>query len=121
MAKALGTECIIPTEAKVVNAVGAVACNITASHTLEILPDDGGYLVRVGTEKLVIPELEDAVAYVWPIAEKMAREDAISRGAGEPLTVTKEVKPVMAPTGFGSEIFMRCEVTATAKGMLQLH
>lgn len=120
VAKALGTECVIPKEANVVNAVGAVACNISASHTVEILPDDGGFLVNGENGSTVIKELEDAVEFVWPIAEKIAREDAISRGAQEPLTIRRDVKPVMAVTGYGGELFMRCEVTATAIGVLKL-
>ena len=120
VAKALGTACVIPKEANVVNAVGAVACNITASHTVEIWPDDGGFVVHDENGSSVIKELEVAIEYVWPLAEKKAREDAISRGAAEPLTVRRNVKPITAVTGYGGEIFMRCEVTAIAMGVLKL-
>lgn len=120
VAKALGCECVIPDQANVVNAVGAVACSIMASHTVEIWPDDGGFVVNDESGSHVIKELDEAVEFVWPIVEKKAREDAIARGAAEPLSVRKNVKPIMAVTGYGSEIFMRCEVTATAMGVLKL-
>lgn len=120
VAKALGTECVIPKEANVVNAVGAVACNISASHTVEIWPDEGGFVVHDENGSLVIKELEDAIEYIWPIVENRAIEDAVSRGAAEPLTVKKHVNPVMAVTGYGGELFVRCEVTATAMGVLKL-
>jgi len=120
VAKALHTHCLIPQQANVVNAVGAVACNVSVASTVEILPDDGGFFIANQDGGVIIKELEDAVEYAWPIAESRAKEAAISRGACEPLIVRKKVKPVMAASGYGSEIFMRCEVTATVMGALKL-
>ena len=48
VAKALGTNCIIPEHAEVANALGAVIADISAKAQVEIVPDYtayGGYAI----------------------------------------------------------------------------
>lgn len=120
VARALGTTCIIPEQAGVVNAVGAVAGNVSASCTLEVRPQDDMFIIYGASKNYLIPELEEATAIACKEAENRAREEAIQRGASGDIIVNTEVNPVVSQTGYGTEIFLKNIIVATAIGKITL-
>jgi len=120
VARALGTTCIIPEQAGVVNAVGAVAGNVSASCTLEVRPLDDKFIIYGASKNYLIPELEEATAIACEEAEKNAIAEAQRRGATGDIIVDTEIKPVVAQTRYGTEVFLKNIIVATAIGKITL-
>lgn len=119
VAQALGTTYIVPENAGVANALGAVAGNITASCTIEIMPQDGGYTIFGITNNYKTDSLEEATAMACAEAVKRAKAEALRRGASGDLVVDTAVNPVTVQTKFGS-VYLKSEITATAIGKMCL-
>ncbi len=120
VAKALGTRCVIPELAGVVNAVGAVAGNITASSTVYIKPQGEGFVAYNASLNQYFELLDEATALATEEARREAHEEAEKRGACGDLIVHVDVRPKIAETAFGSEVLVESLVTATAIGKIAL-
>lgn len=120
VAAALRTRCQIPDLAGVVNAVGAIAGNITASCTVAVKPFGNNYQVQGKLFNETITELEDARALAHKEAKKEAREEAILRGASGDIVINILENPQLITTNYGSELFMGSSITATAIGKIAL-
>lgn len=119
VAKALGTACRIPEMAATVNAVGAVAGNITCSHTIKIVPKEDRFEMIATSERLPFDTLEEATEHAERRAAAWVRAEAKKRGANGEIVINSVVEPVTAETGYGSEIFLESRVTATAIGRIR--
>ena len=116
VARALGTKCLIPEQASVVNAAGAAACNVTSIKTVSIAGEGTKYRVMLQNGPHLFTELNEAVQAARTESETLARQATLSQGAsGHILVHTKEdVRTIR--TGYGSELFLGADITATAIG-----
>ncbi len=120
IAEALGTECVIPPNAHVANAVGAVVSNISAKVTVEVRPDNtgggvDGYFVSAADRQTKFEERQDAINAAVEIAETLAREEALRRGVVGKVSVTTKIEEKRGTAMFSS-IDLGISVTATASG-----
>ncbi|HOP12036.1 MAG TPA: hydantoinase/oxoprolinase family protein [Oscillospiraceae bacterium] len=120
-AKALGMECVIPENAEVANAIGAVIADISAKVTVEIAPNRttagvASYTVHTPKGNTTHGKLEDAIAAAKKAAEKLAVEEARKRGCVGELKVTVESSTGTAFAKSGTEIDLGSLVTAVASG-----
>ena len=125
VAKALGTRCVIPENAGVANALGAVVGNIAVTCEIEVKPEYslagiGGYLVYGKSQNSHADYQDEAVAIALNEAETAAREEAIRRGASGDISVTSEVKTNTAETVNKTEILLGIKVIAKAVGRVTL-
>lgn len=125
VATALGTACIIPENAPVANALGAVVGHISAAVTAKIEPgqdEEGRELYRIYTPggALTAPDEETALRLARQAAEKEARREAERRGVSGDIAVSTQVMRQTASIGHAAdsmqEIVLSLQVTATATG-----
>ena len=116
VAKLLGTKCIIPEYAAVVNAVGAVACNTMISRTVSITCEGQSFFVPTQEGIVECRNREDALLLAREGAETMAREAALNRGAAGELKIQSFIVEKTVPIGYGGEICLGADVTVTAIG-----
>ena len=120
VARMLGTQAVIPAHHQVANALGAIVGNISASASMEVMPDpaqeNGLGFVSFGIgETRHFEKLEDGVAFARSQAETYALEEAKRRGARGRISVTSEVSDVEGTAKHGN-IYLRTIVTARAVG-----
>ncbi len=120
VARALGTRCEIPKLAGVANAVGAIAGNITTSAVVLIKPQEEAFLVYGASNHQQFDDLDSATAAACEEAGKEAKAEAVRRGAAGEIVVNVEVKPLVAQTSYGDDIFIESRVVATAIGKISL-
>ncbi len=123
-AKALGMECVIPENAEVANAIGAVIADISAKVTVEIAPNRTtagvmGYTVHTPSGNTSHSKLEDAIAAAKCAAKKLAIEEARKRGCVGELKVKLESSTGTAYAKGGTEIDLGSLVTAIASGRVE--
>lgn len=116
VARALGTRCIIPEFAPVVNAAGAAACQVTAVKTVSVTGEGTKYLVHLSRGSQLFSELEEAVDAARQESQVLAQQEAISRGASGHVVVHLKEDIRTVCTGYGGELFLGGEITATAVG-----
>ena len=120
VAKALGTRCIIPDNAGVANAVGAVVGNINAQVRIEVRPNHTpggieGYFVCAPSETKMIWARRDAVDAALELADTLAREEARKRGIIGEITVRITTEDKLGSAMRGT-VDLGTEVIATAIG-----
>jgi N-methylhydantoinase A/oxoprolinase/acetone carboxylase beta subunit len=111
VAKALGTECILPEHAEVANALGALKADFSAVVRVEISPDMlstgvHSYIVHGPLGITCFSSLDQAIADARTVAETAALELARSRGACDPLTVRTHIESHDANSSAGSQIML---------------
>jgi N-methylhydantoinase A/oxoprolinase/acetone carboxylase beta subunit len=121
VAKVLGTRCVIPENAGVANALGAVVSNVTAACEIEIKPaystsGISGYTVYGREHNSYVKDLDEAIQIALIEAERAAREEAIQRGVSGEITVTSEVITDTAAASEKTEIFLGAKVIGVAVG-----
>lgn len=116
VARVLGTRCVIPGNAPVVNAAGAAACQVSAVKTVTITGEGTDYLAHLSGGSQLFSNLEEAVDAAREDSEALARQEAISRGATGSLLVHFKEDVRTVHTGYGSELFLGGDITATAIG-----
>ncbi len=120
VAKALGTRCIIPENAGVANAVGAVVGNINAQVRVEVRPNHTpggieGYFVCSANDTQKIWARRDAVDAAIELAETLARAEARKRGIIGEITVRISTEDRVGSAMRGT-VDLGTEVIATAIG-----
>lgn len=121
VARALGTECIIPPNAGVANAVGAVVGNISAEVEVELRPNhtaDGvhGYFVFASDRQELVKTREEAEERCRELAARLAREEARRRGVTGDIRVTVEADERQSVDSKGISIDLGTRFLATAIG-----
>ncbi|MFB9953302.1 hydantoinase/oxoprolinase N-terminal domain-containing protein [Rhizobium puerariae] len=115
VADMLGAEPVIPQDADVANAIGAVVGQIRASVTVIVTsPEDGRFILSGGGERLSILGEAEALAAARMRAETMALEQAKAAGADDAVVTLSE--EVDAPEIEGSRKMMEARIVATATG-----
>ncbi len=125
VAAVLGAECVIPENAEVANAVGAVLADISAMATVGItaatgLEGEPGYVVHTRDGQLRFETREEAFAAAEKAASEQACEEARRRGALGELTVKTRVNKNAVRVKGGHEIELRSEAQALASGRIEL-
>jgi N-methylhydantoinase A/oxoprolinase/acetone carboxylase beta subunit len=125
VAKALGTKCIVPENAGVANALGAVVGNIAATCEIEVKPEYTvtgitGYIVYGKSQNSYCTDKDEAVEIALNEAKTAAKDEAIQRGALGDITVTSQVIMDNCETSDKTEIFLGIKVIATAVGRITL-
>ena len=118
VAKALGAKCLLPDNAEVANAIGALSASLNAVVRVEItarfLPEKGGfiYIVHAPTGSRRVEEKEEAVAYAKAEGTKAAIAEARLRGATGEVRVTTRLEEKRAVSRSGVKVdFAHCVVT----------
>ena len=115
VAARLGTDAIVPQNAGVANAVGAVVGGVRVQAAGTIAkPDDGLYRVFAGSSPRDFPDLDAAIDHARHLLETRARPDAIDAGAGE-VNLTFERRDRVAVVE-GRETLVESTVVAVASG-----
>jgi N-methylhydantoinase A/oxoprolinase/acetone carboxylase beta subunit len=125
VAKALGTDYIIPEHAEVANAVGAITADITAKAEIKIAPNydvegTSSYTVYLDTGNKVVVSLEDAIEEAKKAAILIATAEAKQRGALGELTVETKVDTNIAYAKGSLAIDLGTTVTAIACGRVDV-
>ncbi|MFZ7120004.1 MAG: hydantoinase/oxoprolinase N-terminal domain-containing protein [Eubacteriaceae bacterium] len=116
VAKALNTKYIIPDNASVANALGAVVGNISVTCDIDVKPHiSKGYVVFGKTDNRHVDTIEDAIEIAKEEAKFSAKEEAIRRGASGDITVS-----VFEDLDTPKDLFMSRKVSATAIGRFNL-
>ena len=121
VARAMGAECVIPPNAGVANAVGAVVGNITAYAEVELLPNYTaggieGYFVKASDRQEMYKERKDAEARCRVIASELARAEALRRGVTGDIRVTVELSDRGVPDAKGNRLDLGTTFTGIAMG-----
>jgi N-methylhydantoinase A/oxoprolinase/acetone carboxylase beta subunit len=125
VAKALGTNCIIPEHAEVANAVGAVIADISAKARVEISPNYTpggilGYTVHTPNGNQVYDTLEEASCTATEAAIQSATEEARRRGALGELSVDTQLSPKIAYAREGQAIDLGTSAIARVTGRIEM-
>lgn len=105
VAKLLKAECIIPDNASVANAVGAITGNVTVEEKVIIRPKYesaglDGYTCYSSVNRKEFSDYNEALNWSKFEASKIAREKALARGAAEVNVVTEVNKNEVALSGY---------------------
>ncbi|MCD6360185.1 MAG: hypothetical protein J7M38_04910, partial [Armatimonadetes bacterium] len=112
----LGCEVIVPEDAGVANAVGAVVSNVSITETVAVRPGEfDGFTVYAPDGRYDFEALDDATGFAAEEAAKNARRRALSAGAADPL-VEVDVEPRHGRLSTGEEQLIEVRVRATAWG-----
>ena len=120
VARALGTDCLVPDAAGVANALGAVAGSVVAESRATIRPDGERFQVLAASFAAQADDLEAANRMARDMTEREARAEAFRRGATGEASVRFEEKPLVSSTGYGGDVFIESVITATAIGKMSL-
>lgn len=115
VADMLGAEAVIPSDADVANAVGAVVGQIRAVVSVVVTsPEEGRFILSGGGERLAIVGEASALAAARERAVSAALAQAKAGGADEAVVTLSE--DVDAPEIEGSRKLIEARITATATG-----
>ncbi len=123
VARALGSECVIPPNAEVANAFGAVVADISARSKVEITPtysgdEVAGFKVYTASGLEVFSKREEAAEFAKDIASKQALSEARSLGAIGEIDVKIESDNKNALSADGVVIDLGETITAVACGRI---
>ncbi|TWG92413.1 N-methylhydantoinase A/oxoprolinase/acetone carboxylase beta subunit [Mesorhizobium sp. J18] len=111
----VGSECIVPADTDVANALGAVVGQVRVSAEARVSqPNEGLFRVSAGTTIRDFPDEEAAMAFAQETIRRIARERAEAAGAEEARTVLEN--DIRAATVEGQRKFIEAIVTAVASG-----
>ncbi len=114
--KLLNAEVIIPLDADVANAVGAITSRIVIKRKLVICPNSSGnYIVEGVAGNQSFKSLPEAEARAVEILKKSVRTQAVKAGTSRK-TITMEIDDRVIDAGNGLSLFLYRSVTATLQG-----
>ena len=120
VAEALGAKCVIPENAEVANAIGAVLSDVSAvveSHVVALRGDYGvvlGYVMRSVERQEQFDSLDEALVAARAEAERLARSTARARGAVGELDVEVKQQNDAAASPTGEMLIMQWNYIARA-------
>lgn len=125
VARALGAKCIVPENAGVANALGAVVGDISAVCEIDVRPVNSvagitGYMIYGKNENSTVESLEEAAEIAQEEAIAGAREMARERGATGDITVTVEMVHNTVGVKDDTEVFLGLKAVARALGRISL-
>jgi N-methylhydantoinase A/oxoprolinase/acetone carboxylase beta subunit len=121
VALALGTDCVIPENAGVANAVGAVVGNIAASVEVEVRPNHTpggikGFYVSTSEENIYVYSRDEAVNIAREKAKELALTEAKDRGVMGDITIELEEENFTGRAAREQVLDLGTRVNATAIG-----
>jgi hypothetical protein len=120
VAKALGTRCVIPQNAKVANAIGAVVSNIRSVYKVEIRTEyDNSYIVFSPSGKHVMDDFEKAVEFAKQEATEEALKDAVQKGITDSFKIDTQVITKTATAKKGRQIDLGTVIISTVSGNIE--
>jgi N-methylhydantoinase A/oxoprolinase/acetone carboxylase beta subunit len=125
VAKALGTKCVIPENASVANALGALIGNITATCEIEVKPqyntvEIGHYIVYGKSKNSHSNDKEQAIAIALDEAKLEAKDEVIRRGAFGDVAILTEVIEDIAESKEKIQVLLGIKVIAKAVGRIAI-
>lgn len=112
----LDAEVIVPEDADVANAIGAIATEVSVTDEVLIQPGlYSNYVLHGVDERMEFSELQRATETAVSIARQRARDRAVAAGARSP-EVTVIQRDSTGATASGGSIFLERRVVATASG-----
>jgi len=115
-AKLLETKSVIPPNAEVANAIGAITSSIFITKEIQIVPNDlGGYTLQGIPEAPALPDFERAHQRALSILTETVRAAARRAGTSE-TRVEVEVSDQIAPVADGGQLFLGRTLTARLTG-----
>ena len=120
VAKALGTDCILPENAEVANALGALMADIDVVSRVEIsqrLASNGAmyYIAHAPTGSKRFDNLGDAIEMAKSASAEAAVREARSRGAAGQIDVKTYVEKNRATTDWGTDVSLGSAVVSEVK------
>lgn len=125
VAKALGTECVIPENAGVANAAGAIMGNITVTAQVEVHPNYTpggitGYTVYSASSNHTTKRKDDALKIALDEAKKQALDEAEKRGIAGDIRLDTEIVSLTGTAANDMTLDLGNRVIATAIGGIVL-
>ncbi|AGA69972.1 N-methylhydantoinase A/acetone carboxylase, beta subunit [Desulfitobacterium dichloroeliminans LMG P-21439] len=118
VAKALHTHYVIPENASVANALGAVVGNISATTVVEIHQEqDQPYIVFGKSRNYYTMDMDEALELAKTEAREVARIEALNRGAVGDIIVTLDIEGAAFPSKSLDSV-VTIKVKATANGRI---
>jgi len=115
-ARRLGAEVIIPADADVANAIGAITSKVEITRGVEIRPDERGRFAVEGVRGApVFRKLGEAHAFAVEALGRMVREEGRAAGTEETQVEIGHEDHIL-PAADGTELFLRRTVTARLRG-----
>ena len=115
-AKALGTEAVLPENADVANAIGAITSNVVVKRQLRIIPDEeGGFLIEGLAGERHFKNFEDADAFARKKLVQRVRDLARIAGTSS-RTIQLKIEDKIPKTAEGKEIFLGRTIHANLTG-----
>jgi N-methylhydantoinase A/oxoprolinase/acetone carboxylase beta subunit len=120
VAKALGAECILPENAEVANALGALMADIDVISRMEIsqrLASNGAmyYIAHAPAGSKRFDNLGDAIEMAKEASAEAALKEARSRGASGRIDVKTYVEKNRATTDWGTDVSLGSAVVSEVK------
>ena len=120
VAKALGTRCVIPQDAKVANAIGAVVSNVRSTYQVEIRSEyDGSFIVFTPSGRHALTDFDKAVEFAKQEASNEALKDARAKGLAESFKIDTQVVTKTATAKKGRQIDLGTVIIATVSGNIE--
>jgi hypothetical protein len=115
-AEALGAEAILPQDADVANAIGAITSNVVVKRHVRIIPNqDGGFLIEGLAGAKHFPKFEEADTFAREEVARLVRK--LARAAGTSSRVVElRTEDQIPTTADGKEIFMGRIIRAKLTG-----
>jgi len=115
-ARTLGAEAVLPQDADVANAIGAVTSDVVVQRKAEIVPgQNGGFVIRGLAGARQFGQFDEADAFVRRELTRLVRDQARAAGTSSRMVVLKTVDQI-PNTADGSPIFIARRIQAKLKG-----
>ena len=115
-AELLNAEVIVPHDADVANAIGAITSNVIVSQTARIQANEMGHFVVEGLPGApVFPEMEEAQRYATRELQRLVRSSAREAGTSQ-TSVQTQTRDRISPAADGTEVFIERVVSARLAG-----
>jgi N-methylhydantoinase A/oxoprolinase/acetone carboxylase beta subunit len=115
-AEKLGAQAVLPEDADVANAIGAITSDVVVKRQLRIIPDQaGGFRIEGVSGDRRFKSFDDADHYAREHLTEMVREMAAAAGTSS-RKVTLDIQDQIPKTAAGREIFIGRILSATLVG-----
>lgn len=121
VAKMLGCKCIIPSHAKIANAVGAILSNVRSDYRIEIMTEtDGRYAIFGPDGRHEESDFQMALEYAKKLAKEAALKDARAKGLSEDFDLDISYETKIAKAAKEREIDLGTVVNASVRGKIKI-
>jgi hypothetical protein len=121
VAKALNAPCVLPDNAEVANAIGALKADLNAVVRVSIseryIFDEGRpfFIVHAPKGSVKVVTLQEAMDYATKAAEEAAVEEARARGAKGDIKVSSHEEFLMVTSSIGAKVKLGRQIVAEAE------